>query len=68
MLLLELLTAQRPVDRETEDECVLSDRVRKYVKKSRFTEIVDPEIVGERLCSAKEQKLKAFTRLVFKTT
>ncbi|KAK9181209.1 hypothetical protein WN944_024346 [Citrus x changshan-huyou] len=65
MLLLELLTGQRAVDRETEDGWFLSDRVRKYIKKSRFTEIVDPEIVGERLCSAKEQKLKAFTRLAF---
>ena len=65
MLLFELLTGQRAVDRETEDGWFLSDRVRKYIKKSRFTETVDPEIVGERLCSAKEQKLKAFTRLAF---
>lgn len=65
ILLLELLTGRRAADGETEDECVLSDHVRKYIEKSRFNEIVDPVVVGERLCSGKEQKLKAFTRLAF---
>ncbi|KAH9679254.1 serine/threonine-protein kinase ZRK1 [Citrus sinensis] len=69
MLLLELLTGQRAVDRsrrqEIEDEYFLGDHVRLYIERSRFNEIIDAVIVGDGLCSATEQKVRAFTKLAF---
>ncbi|ESR34598.1 hypothetical protein CICLE_v10005345mg [Citrus x clementina] len=69
MLLLELLTGQRAVDRsrrqEIEDEYFLGDHVRLYIERSRFNEIIDAVIVGDGLCSATEQKVQAFTKLAF---
>ncbi|KAK9181238.1 hypothetical protein WN944_024375 [Citrus x changshan-huyou] len=50
---------------EIEDEYFLGDHVRLYIERSRFNEIIDAVIVGDGLCSATEQKVRAFTKLAF---
>ncbi|KAJ0014114.1 hypothetical protein Pint_19839 [Pistacia integerrima] len=71
VILLVLLTGLKTYERpswitETCDGWNLEHAVKEYIEQERFTEIVDPIVVGSGLSPEKEEQLQAFAELAFK--
>ncbi|XP_031253875.1 non-functional pseudokinase ZED1-like [Pistacia vera] len=71
VLLLVLLTGLKTHEppswiTETRLDWNLEHAVKKYIDQERFTEIVDPIVVGSGLSPEKEEQLQAFAELAFK--